>query len=108
MDAWRGEEKSPPIAAWPDRGIPLGKVNGSKIPDTEKVTWRRTMKPGKVWKQGDKCVSKENPKGCDSCLARLREGQEETPQLWSFPTGSQTLKLQLRLMPLTMYLLQSF
>jgi len=43
-----------------------------------------------------------------SAILPLKHLKRLSPQLWSLPIGSRTLKLQLRLMPLTMHLLLSF
>src|SRR5882724_11614040 len=43
-----------------------------------------------------------------SAILPLKHLKRLSPQLWSLPIGSQTLKLQSRLMPPTMHLPQSF
>src|SRR5882724_6113222 len=43
-----------------------------------------------------------------SAILPLKHFKRLSPQLWSLPIGSQTFKLQVRLMPLTMHSLLSF
>jgi len=45
---------------------------------------------------------------CDDCHSAFKHLKRLSPQLWSLPIGSQTLKLQSRLTPLTMHSLLSF